>query len=204
LTSHTSIPQRIHPRPSGLGVPEREAPIAFLSFSPILIAAFFCCKRMTTSYTPQEQATIAQAPLLTGFAVAASDLGIVSTAIEVAALSKEIVGAAKKYPHNKVIQAVFSEAALRSGVVKLETPDVKPDDVKAGVLVDRAIVAINTALDTLHGKATPEEISEYKAFIYACADVVAKAAGSGLFGSGVKVSDPEAGALAQLKAALAV
>lgn len=160
---------------------------------------------MTTTYTPQEQATIAQAPLLTGFAVAASDLGIVSTAIEVAALSREIVGAAKKYPQNAVIQTVFSEEALRNGTVKMEKPDVKPEDIKSGVLVDRAIAAINTALDTLHGKATPEEISEYKAFIYACADTVAKAAGSGLFGSGgVKVSDGEAVALAKIKAALAV
>jgi hypothetical protein len=159
---------------------------------------------MTTIYTPQEQATIAQAPLLTGFAVAASDLGIVSTAIEVAALSREIVGAAKKYPHNTVIQAVFSEEVLRSGAVKLEPPTVKPEDVKAGVLVDKAIAAINTALDTLHGKATPEEIGEYKAFIYACADAVANAAGSGLFGSGAKVSEEEAVALAKIKAALAV
>ena len=178
--------------------------IAFLAFSLILVTAFFCCKRMTTSYTLQEQTTIAQAPLLTGFAVAAVDLGIVSTAIEVAALSKEIVGAAKKYPENQVIQTVFSEAALRSGAVKLDPPTVRPEDIESGVLVDRAIVAINTALDTLHGKATPEEISEYKAFIYACAEVVANAAGSGLFGSGTKVSDQEAVALAQLKAALAV
>ncbi|MBW4692457.1 MAG: hypothetical protein KME27_11895 [Lyngbya sp. HA4199-MV5] len=158
---------------------------------------------MITSYTSQEQATIAQAPLLAGFAVAASDLGVVSTAIEVAALSREIVGAAKKYPQNAVIQAVFSEAALRSGAVKLEPPSVKPEDVKAGVLVDQAIAAINTALDFLHGKATPEEIDEYKAFIYACANAVANAAGKGLFGSGAKVSEREALALAKIRAALA-
>ena len=159
---------------------------------------------MTTSYTPQEQATIAQVPLLTGFAVAASDLGIISTAIEVAALSREIVGAAKRYPQNAVIQTVFSEEALRSGAVKLEPPTVQPEDIKAGVLIDRAIAAINTALDALHGKATPDEISEYKTFIYACADAVAKAAGSSLFGSGVKVSDQEAVALTKIKTALAV
>lgn len=174
-----------------------------LSFSPILVDSVLLLQRMMTGYTPHEQATVSQAPLLAGFAVAASELGIVSTAIEVAALSREIVGAARKYPQNSVIQAVFSEAALRSGAVKLEPPTVKPEDVKAGVLIDQAIAAINTALDALHGKATPNEIGEYKAFIFACANAVDNAAGSGLFGSGARVSDAEALALAKIRAALA-
>ncbi|MBW4470690.1 MAG: hypothetical protein KME45_09825 [Stenomitos rutilans HA7619-LM2] len=157
-----------------------------------------------TSYTSQEQATVAQAPLMAGFAIATSDLGLVSTAIELAALSRAIVRAAQKYPQNSIIQAVFSEAALRSGAVVLEPPSVKPEDVKAGVLVDQAIAAINTALDSLHGKATPEEIGEYKAFIYTCAEAVANAAGKGLFGSGAKVSEREALALAKVRIALAI
>jgi hypothetical protein len=66
-----------------------------------------------------------------------------------------------------------------------------------------AVAKINEAMAVLNGKATAEEIAEYKAFIYACCDRVANAAGSGLFGSGdPKVSRKEAAALAQIKAAL--
>lgn len=101
---------------------------------------------MTTRCTLQEQATVAQSPLLTGFAVAASDLEVVST----------------------------------------------------------AIAAINTALDYLYGKAPPEEIGEYKAFIYPCANAVANAVGKGLFGSGIKVSEQEALTLAKIRTALAI
>ncbi|XGV97863.1 MAG: hypothetical protein ACAF41_02810 [Leptolyngbya sp. BL-A-14] len=188
------------------GQPQKQqlltAAYGFLIFLTYPIGSVFLPLRMITSYTSQEQATIAQAPLLAGFAVAASDLGIVSTAIEIAALSREIVGAARKYPQNSVIQSVFSEAALRNGTVKLDPPTLKPEDVKAGALINQAIAAINTALDSLHGKATPEEIGEYKTFIYTCAEAVANAAGSGLFGSGEKVSEQEAVALTKIKEAL--
>lgn len=141
--------------------------------------------------------------MLTGLAVAMVDVGIISTAIEAAAISKEIAGVAKKYPNNSVIQAVFSEAALKSGNVKLQKPEIKPEEVESGALVDQAIASVTTALSLLAGKATPEEIAEYKTFVYACGDSVANAAGSGLFGSGHKVSDKEAVALAKFKSALA-
>lgn len=157
---------------------------------------------MVASYTPEEMTMIAEAPMLTGLAVAMVDVGIISTAIEAAAISKEIAGVAKKYPNNSVIQAVFSEAALKSGNVKLQKPEIKPEEVESGALVDKAIASVTTALSLLAGKATPEEIAEYKTFVYSCGDSVANAAGSGLFGAGQKVSDKEAVALAKLKAAL--
>ncbi len=156
-------------------------------------------------YTNQELSTIANAAMMTGMAVAMADMGIVSSAIEAAALSKEIVGAAGKYPSNTIIQAAFSEAAIRGGTVKMEKPDIKPEDVKSGVFVDKAIGAISTAVTSLDGKATPAELQEYKSFIYACGEAVAKAAGSGLFGSGAqKISDQEAAALTKIKTALGV
>jgi hypothetical protein len=158
-----------------------------------------------STYTPQELSTIAQAPMLVGMAVSIADLGIISTAVEAAAMGKEIAGAAAKYPNNSIIQAAFSEAALKSSTMKMKKPEIKPEEVQSGVFTDKAITAVNTALTTLDGKATPEEIQEYKAFIYACGEAVAKAAGSGLFGSGdVKVSDTEAATLTKLKAALGI
>ena len=159
---------------------------------------------MVANYTPQELTVIAEAPFLAGLVVSLVDLGIVSTVTEAVALSKELAGAAKKYPNNTIIQSVFSEAAIKSGAVKLEKPEIKPEEVQSGVVVDKAIASIDAALSILNGKATPEEISEYKTFIYASADAVANAAGSGLFGSGVKVSNKESTALAKIKAALAI
>lgn len=152
------------------------------------------------TFTPEELKTLVEAPMLTGLAVSMSDLGIVSTVPEAAALSREIGQAAKNYPANAVIQAAFSEEALKS--VKMDRPDVKPEEVQSGALIERAIGAIHAAVSVLADKATPEEIQEYKAFVYHCGEAVANAAGSGLFGTGEKVSDKEAVALNKFKAVL--
>ncbi|MGF1567234.1 MAG: hypothetical protein ACFCVD_04030 [Nodosilinea sp.] len=156
-----------------------------------------------SDYTPADLQAIVKAPMMTGLAVAMVDMGIVSTAIEAAAMSKEIAGAAQKYPTNSIIQAALSEETLKSKQVKLEKPDIKPEDVESGAIVDNAIVDINTALQLVDGKAAAEEITQYKQFIYDCGVAVAEAAGSGLFGSGnPKISAQEAAALARFKAAL--
>lgn len=156
-----------------------------------------------TTYTAEELSQIATAPMVIGMAVAMVDMGVVSTAIEAAAMSKQVSGAAARYPQNSIIQAVFSDAAIKSGQIKLEKPDIKPEDVQSGAVVDQAIATANQALTLVEGKATPEEVAEFKQFIYACADAVANAAGSGLFGSGnPKVSPTEAAALSKIKIAL--
>jgi hypothetical protein len=158
-----------------------------------------------TTYTSDELSAIAQAPMAIGMAVAMADMGIISTAIEAVALTKEIVGAAKKYPHNSIVQAAFSEAALTSKQIERQKMDVQAEDVKSGAIVTKAIATVDFALAAIGSKATPEEITQFKQFIYACAQAVASAAGSGLFGSGdPKVSTSEAAALAKIKAALAI
>ncbi|WAL61459.1 hypothetical protein [Thermocoleostomius sinensis] len=156
-------------------------------------------------YTPEEMSTIASAPMMIGMAIASVDMGIVSTAIEAAAMSKEITGAAKKYPNNSIIHSVFADEVLRSGAVKMQKPDVKSEEVQSGAIVDKALAAVDAAVAIVSSKATPEEVQEYKQFIYSCADAVANAAGSGLFGSGSpKVTDKEAAALTKVKAALGI
>lgn len=157
---------------------------------------------MAVAFTLEELKTIAQAPILTGLAVSMVDLGIVSTIPEAAAFSKEIAGAADKYPNNSIIQAVFSREAAKSGTLSLDKPQVKPEDVQSGKIVDDAIAAIQSAVALLEGKAAAAEITEYKGFVYAAAEAVANAAGSGLFGSGEKVSDKEMVALNRLKTVL--
>ena len=157
------------------------------------------------TYTSDELSAISNAPMAIGMAVAMADMGIISTAIEAVALSKEIVGAAKKYPNNSIVQAAFSEAVLTSGQIERKKPDVTAEDVKSGAIVIKAIAAVDLALAAIGSKATPEEITEFKQFIYACGEAVASAAGSGLFGSGdPKVSPEEAAALTKIKAALTI
>ena len=152
------------------------------------------------TYSPEESQTITEAVMMSGMAVAIADMGIVSTAMEMTALAKEIVGASKKFPSNSIIQEVFSEEALKHNKM-----GEVPKDLTQANAVDKAIAAINAATTVLEGKATPEEIAEFKQFIYDGAETVANAAGSGLFGSGkTKVSDQEAVALSQLKTALAL
>ncbi len=155
-----------------------------------------------SDYAIAELQTLVRAPMMTGLSVAMIDMGLVSTAIEAAAMSKQISGAAQKYRSNSIIQAAFGEETLKSGDVKLEKPDIKPEDVKSGVMIDGAIADINAALVVVEGKAAAEEVAEYKQFVYDCGVAVAEAAGSGLFGTGTKVSQAEAAALSRFKVAL--
>ncbi|MBW4551308.1 MAG: hypothetical protein KME35_09395 [Aphanocapsa sp. GSE-SYN-MK-11-07L] len=156
-----------------------------------------------TIYTPQELSTIAEAPMMVGVAVALVDMGLVSTAFEAAALSQQCRAAAQNYPNNSIIQSVFSAEALQSGQIKIEKPTIEPEDMHSGAIVEQAIAAAKAALTLLEGKATPPEIQEYKDFLYACAEAVANAAGSGPFGlSPDKVSEKEAIALSKIKTAL--
>jgi hypothetical protein len=158
-----------------------------------------------TAYTPDELNAIASAPMTVGMAVAIADMGIISSAIEAVALTNEIVGAGKKYPNNSIVQAVFSEAVLASGKIQRKQPDFKPEDLESGAFVTKAIASVDLALAAIGDKATPAEITEFKQFVYACAEAVASAAGSGLFGSGdPKISPSEASALAKIKAGLSI
>jgi hypothetical protein len=157
------------------------------------------------TYTSEELSAISQAPMAIGMAVAMADMGIVSTAIEAVALTKEIVGAAKKYPSNSIVQAAFSETALTSKDIDRKKMDVKAEDVQSGAIVTKAIATVDVAVAAIGAKATPAEVTEFKQFVYACAEAVANAAGSGLFGSGSpKVSPEEAAALAKIKTALGI
>jgi hypothetical protein len=158
-----------------------------------------------TAYTSDELNAIANAPMTIGMAVAMADMGIISTAIEAVALTKEIVGAGKKYPNNSIVQAAFSEEMLGSGKIQRQKPDIKPEDIESGAFVIQAIASVDLALAAIGTKATPEEIAQFKQFVYDCAEAVASAAGSGLFGSGKpKISPAEASALAKIKAGLSI
>ncbi len=158
----------------------------------------------TAAYTPEELSQLGAAIMASGMAVSIVDMGIISTAIEAKAMAEEVTDAAKKYPDNAIIQSLFSQTA----VDQLRTEEsfkveVDSEEMQPAFAVNTAICKIEQALAILVDKATPTEIQEYKTFIYACAERVANAAGSGLFGTGSpKVSKKEAIALTKLREAL--
>jgi hypothetical protein len=152
-----------------------------------------------SSYSPEESASVIKAVTLAGMAVSIADIGIISTAIEAGALAQQVVGAATTYPNNSIVQSVFSAEAVKNNSPKA------PEGMTPDNLMEMTITAIHEAVAIVSAKATPEEVTEYKQFIYTAAEQVAKAAGEGLFGTGSnKVSDQEAATLIELKAALGV
>lgn len=157
-----------------------------------------------TLFSRDEKTQLAAAVMVTGMAVSMVDVGIVSSAIEATAMGKEIAAASERYPNNAIIQSLFSPEAVKQareeGSMNIQ---LTPEEVKPEVVIDTAIARIQSALAILTDKVSAEDIQQYKEFIYSCADQVAKAAGSGLFGSGsAKVSDKEAIALERIKAVL--
>ncbi|HIK13704.1 MAG TPA: hypothetical protein IGS53_00130 [Leptolyngbyaceae cyanobacterium M33_DOE_097] len=138
------------------------------------------------------------APLSCGFAVAISDFGIVSTAIEGAAMSKELAAATETYAGNELIQSLFKKAD-GTEPVKLDPAELGNSAENA---TEKAAAFVAEAIKILSEKA-PSELADYKALCYSVSDRVANAAGSGLFGSGVKVSAKEAAVLTKLKTLLA-
>jgi uncharacterized NAD-dependent epimerase/dehydratase family protein len=150
-----------------------------------------------TTYTQEQSASLIKAAVVTGMAVAIADLGIVSTAMEMTALTQEILNATKKFPGNSLLQAAFSEENIKKSASGTAPKDMTPENA-----VDLAVEAINQGL-AIANSASPTEVAQYKELIYACGERVAGAAGSGLFGSGSpKVSGQEAAVLTQIKTAL--
>ena len=158
-----------------------------------------------STYPPAELETLRLAPQAIGLAVALVDVGIVSSFIESVALSEQIGGAAAKYPTNSIIQAAFSQPIADNSGKTSDLSNISTEEAEQGVVLERALNHVNTALAVVTGKASDTEITEYKQFIYDCGVAVAEAAGEGLFGRGnQKVSKGEAAALAKIKAALGV
>ncbi|NJN86149.1 MAG: hypothetical protein HC881_07295 [Leptolyngbyaceae cyanobacterium SL_7_1] len=157
---------------------------------------------MTTKadYTEAEWKTLYLAPIACGFAVAMSDFGIVSSAIEGAAMGKELAQASAIYPQNPLIQELFPASRDATEQVKVSPSELGENPQAA---MDRATALVTEAMAILASKAS-SEIADYKSLCLSVADRVANAAGSGLFGSGTKVSPEEATAIEKLKATMAL
>ncbi len=65
-----------------------------------------------TSYSEAELETLRQAVIMSGHAVVFCEFTVVSMGIEIAALGKEITGAAQNHPNSPLIQALFAKYAV--------------------------------------------------------------------------------------------
>lgn len=128
---------------------------------------------LTTNYTPEELSKLAETVLLSGIAVSIADSGFISTP-RANGMIPDFAAAAKQYPNNSVIQALFSEEAAKQAEQARSTIEMKPEEMKPEVAIDIAIAKINEAIAILDRRASPEEVHQYKEFIYAYADCVAR------------------------------
>jgi hypothetical protein len=153
-----------------------------------------------SDYSPEEIKKLIAAPVNVGVAACIADFGVISTAIEAIAMTKQFENVANKYPNNSIIQAAFSKEVLKDA--KIESVDMSGEDVQPGIFVERTLAAVTEAIQLVEGRASAEEITQFKQFIYDCGSAVAQAAGSGFAGTGAKVSEKEAALLNRVKTTL--
>jgi hypothetical protein len=146
-----------------------------------------------SEFNAEEWQTIAEAPVFAGLRVVAAGRG---------GTIRESIAVAKVYTHARENQ---DDSELLDELVAAP-PSVNTDEVRsagsdiATVSTDR----LRGALSILAGKATPEEIEDYKQFILAVAQAAAEAHKEGGFiGIGGKpVSEQEQAALDEIRTVL--
>lgn len=158
---------------------------------------------MTLALTAEERDTLMGGPLAAAMAVMAVDLGIFSSAQEAIALGRVLAGAAERYASNPLITGLFDPEALKRGVHP-QRLEATPQDVRDGRLMDKALEVVDRSLALARSKSDEASVRQYAQLIVEGCEAVAAAAGSGLFGSGEKVSAAERAALDRLRQHLGV
>jgi hypothetical protein len=153
---------------------------------------------MALDLSQAERSTLMGAPLAAALAVMTVDLGVFSSAQEALALGRELATAAERYPDNPLITGLFSQEALQQGV-RPERLQIKPEDVRGGHVLDRALEEVDVALELARRKGDAATVQQYCQLIVDGCVAVAEAAGKGLFGSGEKVSAEERAALDRIR-----
>ena len=154
-----------------------------------------------TTLTAEEITMLREGPALAGAIVAASSPNLLDMFSEMGAAVRQIVAAKKTYPNNALIAGLFPDTGAKAESPKM--PDMTGATDVAGrqqVLVDQ-LAKIAAVAD----KAGADG-AEYKHWVYAVAEDVAKAAKEGDFlgFGGTLVSEDEKKALTAIAAALGV
>jgi hypothetical protein len=143
-------------------------------------------------FTEEEWKTILEAPPSAGLLVILSDRG--GSIRETFSMASAYTEARKKHGESELLDEIVS--------TKPETDRTRagsPEELKQHNLDN-----LRQAVAVLRGKATGEEVEEYRSFIHGLAERVAEARKEGFLGlSGERVSEAERAAIAEIDSALA-
>ena len=155
-----------------------------------------------TDFTPEEWDALLAGPLAASMYIIVASPSVLGSIKEITAMSKELAKAATRPDNTELLRFMLADYKDKD-IIKRVTPNVKgkPEEVMASL---RTI--IETAVNLLNEKATPEESAQIREWMYELGVAVAEAAREGGFlGIGaVRVSDAEKKALAELAELLGV
>jgi hypothetical protein len=143
-------------------------------------------------FSEEEWKTILEAPPSAGLLVIISDRG--GSIRETFSMAKAYTEARQQHGESELLDEV---AAAKPEIDRSRAGS--PEELKQHNLDN-----VRQAIAVLRGKATEEEVEEYKKFILGLAERVAEARKEGFLGlSGERVSDAERAAIAEIETALA-
>jgi hypothetical protein len=143
-------------------------------------------------FTEEEWKTILEAPPSAGLIVILSDRG--GSIRETFSMAKAYTEARQQHGESKLLDEV---AAAKPEMDRSRAGS--PEELKQHNLDN-----VRQGIATLRGKATDEEVEEYRKFVLGLAERVAEARKEGFLGlSGERVSDAERAAIAEIEGALA-
>jgi hypothetical protein len=142
-------------------------------------------------FSEQEWKQILEGPTSAGMVVIASDRG--GSIRETFSMAKVYAEARQQHGDSQLLDEI---AAAKPEMDR--TRASSPEQLKANALQN-----VTTAVGLVEGKATDDEVAEYKKFILTLAEHVAEARKEGFLGlSGERVSDEERAAIGEIEAAL--
>jgi hypothetical protein len=142
-------------------------------------------------FTEEEWKTILEAPPSAGLVVILSDRG--GSIRETFSMAKAYTEARQQHGESELLDEI---AAAKPEMER--TRAGSPEELKQHNLDN-----VRQGVALLQGKATEEEVAEYKKFILGLAEKVAEARKEGFMGlSGERVSDAERAAIGEVEAAL--
>jgi hypothetical protein len=142
-------------------------------------------------FSEQEWTQVLEGPTSAGLLVIASDRG--GSIRETFSMAKVYAEARQKHGESQLLDEIV---AAKPEIDR--TRAHSPEELK-----EHSLQNIRTAVELLKGKATDEELDEYRKFVVGLAEHVAEARKEGFMGlSGERVSEAERAAIGEIQSAL--
>jgi hypothetical protein len=142
-------------------------------------------------FSEEEWKQVLEGPTSAGMAVIASDRG--GSIRETFSMAKVYAQARQQHGESQLLDEIVAAKPEMD-----RTRASSPDQLK-----EHALQNIRTAVELLKGKASEDEVSEYRKFVLGLAEHVAEARKEGFLGlSGERVSDDERQAISEIESAL--